>query len=122
TGRTHDCKRLLCGTLHFLLPGGGHPHMAQSVDPTQPREACRFIGTSIPLEVRITIEWSAWSTLFKLHFSLVLYGTSRRAQCGPCGPYGPTELRIDKRCLRTCLKIRSNKRLRYQPTEYHLIY
>src|SRR6266542_1560896 len=25
--RTHDCKRLLCGTLHFLLPGGGHPHM-----------------------------------------------------------------------------------------------
>jgi hypothetical protein len=22
-----DCKRLLCGTLHFLLPGGGHPHM-----------------------------------------------------------------------------------------------
>src|SRR5499427_6271076 len=27
TGRTHDCKRLLCGTLHFLLPGGGHPHM-----------------------------------------------------------------------------------------------
>src|SRR6516162_2117712 len=27
TGRTHDCKRLLCGTLNFLLPGGGHPHM-----------------------------------------------------------------------------------------------
>src|SRR5215510_4555144 len=27
SGRTHDCKRLLCGTLHFLLPGGGHPHM-----------------------------------------------------------------------------------------------
>src|SRR5258706_7156264 len=27
TGRPHDCKRLLCGTLHFLLPGGGHPHM-----------------------------------------------------------------------------------------------
>src|SRR5262249_61479215 len=27
TGRTHDCKRPLCGTLHFLLPGGGHPHM-----------------------------------------------------------------------------------------------
>src|SRR5262247_4522345 len=25
TGRTHDCKRLLCGTLHFLLPGGGQP-------------------------------------------------------------------------------------------------
>src|SRR5499433_3787505 len=24
---THDCKRPLCGTLHFLLPGGGHPHM-----------------------------------------------------------------------------------------------
>src|SRR5262249_37922139 len=23
----HDCKGLLCGTLHFLLPGGGHPHM-----------------------------------------------------------------------------------------------
>jgi putative ABC transport system substrate-binding protein len=22
-----DCKRLLCGTVHFLLPGGGHPHM-----------------------------------------------------------------------------------------------
>src|SRR5215831_18799628 len=28
TGRTHDCKRLLCGTLHFLLPSGGHPHMS----------------------------------------------------------------------------------------------
>src|SRR5436309_6611903 len=27
SSRTHDCKRLLCGTLHFLLPGGGHPHM-----------------------------------------------------------------------------------------------
>src|SRR5262245_8337151 len=27
TGRTHDCKRLLCRTLNFLLPGGGHPHM-----------------------------------------------------------------------------------------------
>ena len=27
TGRTHDCKRLLCGTPHDLLPGGGHPHM-----------------------------------------------------------------------------------------------
>ena len=27
TVRTHDCKRLLCGALHFLLPGGGHPHM-----------------------------------------------------------------------------------------------
>jgi hypothetical protein len=26
-GRTHDCKRPLCGTQHFLLPGGGHPHM-----------------------------------------------------------------------------------------------
>src|SRR5215475_10795954 len=25
--------------------------MAQSVDPTQPREACRFIGTSIPARV-----------------------------------------------------------------------
>jgi hypothetical protein len=25
--RRLDCKRLLCGTLHFLLPGGGHPHM-----------------------------------------------------------------------------------------------
>src|SRR5262249_17243074 len=24
--------------------------IARSVDPTQPREACRFIGTSIPLE------------------------------------------------------------------------
>src|SRR5438132_8878693 len=24
---THDYKRHLCGTLHFLLPGGGHPHM-----------------------------------------------------------------------------------------------
>jgi hypothetical protein len=22
----YDCKRLLCGTLHFLLPGGSHPH------------------------------------------------------------------------------------------------
>src|SRR5215470_12805880 len=21
------CKQPLCGTLHFLLPGGGHPHM-----------------------------------------------------------------------------------------------
>jgi hypothetical protein len=28
---THDCNRLLCGTLNFLLPGGGHPHMAPSI-------------------------------------------------------------------------------------------
>ena len=27
TGRTHDCKRLLCGASHDLLPSGGHPHM-----------------------------------------------------------------------------------------------
>jgi hypothetical protein len=27
TGLTHDCKRLLCGTRSYLLPGGGHPHM-----------------------------------------------------------------------------------------------
>ena len=27
TGRTHDCKRLLCGARNDLLPGGGHPHM-----------------------------------------------------------------------------------------------
>src|SRR3954468_14580666 len=27
TGRTHDCKRPLCGTPNYLLPGGGHPHM-----------------------------------------------------------------------------------------------
>src|SRR6516165_5037396 len=27
TGRTHDCKRLLCSTPNDLLPGGGHPHM-----------------------------------------------------------------------------------------------
>src|SRR6516165_11667104 len=27
TGRTHDCKRPLCGTPNDLLPGGGHPHM-----------------------------------------------------------------------------------------------
>src|SRR5690349_5289963 len=27
TGRTHDCKRLLCVTRSYLLPGGGHPHM-----------------------------------------------------------------------------------------------
>src|SRR5262249_24494667 len=26
-GRTHDCKRLLCGASHDLLPSGGHPHM-----------------------------------------------------------------------------------------------
>src|SRR3954470_10684875 len=26
-GRTHDCKRPLCGTPNYLLPGGGHPHM-----------------------------------------------------------------------------------------------
>ena len=26
-GATVLRKRLLCGTLHFLLPGGGHPHM-----------------------------------------------------------------------------------------------
>jgi hypothetical protein len=25
--RTHDCKRPLCGTPNYLLPGGGHPHM-----------------------------------------------------------------------------------------------
>src|SRR5262249_26199617 len=37
TGRTHDCKRLLCGTLHFLLPGGGHPHMKR-------REFIAFVG------------------------------------------------------------------------------
>src|SRR5262249_41307959 len=29
TGRTHDCKRLLCATLHLLLPGGAHPHMTR---------------------------------------------------------------------------------------------
>ena len=27
TGRTHDCKRSLCGASKSLLPGGGHPHM-----------------------------------------------------------------------------------------------
>ena len=27
TGRTHDCKRPLCCTPNYLLPGGGHPHM-----------------------------------------------------------------------------------------------
>src|SRR6516165_7077986 len=27
TGRTHDCKRPLCGTPNDLLRGGGHPHM-----------------------------------------------------------------------------------------------
>src|SRR3954467_13316204 len=27
TGRTHDCKRPLCCTPIYLLPGGGHPHM-----------------------------------------------------------------------------------------------
>ena len=26
-GRTHDCKRPLCCTRNYLLPGGGHPHM-----------------------------------------------------------------------------------------------
>ena len=26
-GRTHDCKRPLCCTPNYLLPGGGHPHM-----------------------------------------------------------------------------------------------
>src|SRR5581483_11930978 len=27
TGRTHDCKRPMCGTRNDLLPSGGHPHM-----------------------------------------------------------------------------------------------
>src|SRR3954447_26862275 len=26
-GRTHDCKRPMCCTPNYLLPGGGHPHM-----------------------------------------------------------------------------------------------
>jgi hypothetical protein len=33
------------------MADGRHCHvMAQSVDPTQPREACRFIGRLIPFE------------------------------------------------------------------------
>src|SRR6266566_1282755 len=38
---THDYKRLLCGTLHFLLPGGGHPHMKR-------REVITLLGGSPP--------------------------------------------------------------------------
>src|SRR3954452_19397081 len=36
-GRTHDCKRPLCGTPNYLLPGGGHPHMRR-------REIITLIG------------------------------------------------------------------------------
>jgi hypothetical protein len=36
-GRTHDCKRPLCGTPNYLLPGGGHPHMKR-------REFIRLLG------------------------------------------------------------------------------
>src|SRR5262249_30888329 len=44
SGRTHDCKRLLCGTLHFLLPGGGHPHMS-----CHGRLRTRMDETGVPL-------------------------------------------------------------------------
>src|SRR6516225_5939990 len=40
TGRTHDCKRPLRGTLHFLLQGGGHPHMKR-------REFITLLGGAI---------------------------------------------------------------------------
>jgi hypothetical protein len=35
----HDCKRPLCSTQHFLLPGGGHPHMNR-------RKAITLLGGS----------------------------------------------------------------------------
>jgi transposase len=41
-----------CATAHYWareLGALGH-EVRQSVDPPQPRETCRFIGTSIPLE------------------------------------------------------------------------
>jgi hypothetical protein len=49
-----DCKRLLCGTLHFLLPGGGHPHMRRRefIPPLGGAAAssrrCRWVGLLHP--------------------------------------------------------------------------
>src|SRR3954468_6324720 len=39
-GRTHDCKRPLCGTPNYLLPGGGHPHMKR-------REFITLVGGAV---------------------------------------------------------------------------
>src|SRR5215813_11923922 len=55
TGRTHDCKRLLCGTLNFLLPGGGHPHMKRRAFIT------RVGGAIVPvILITASLVWPGW--------------------------------------------------------------
>src|SRR6478735_11945074 len=41
----HDCKRLLCGTRSYLLPGGGHPHMKR-------RDFITLLGGASPAFIR----------------------------------------------------------------------
>src|SRR5204863_10084824 len=47
------CKRLLCGTLHFLLPGGGHPHeevirAAAKQEGHRPGDPDELVGACVP--------------------------------------------------------------------------